>query len=75
MACTKVHNSVVLPSRLRGSVAQPRLLDNSTQNDLPTPHFTLSDHTLPITDIRCGVGASLTCRILTASVDHSVKVN
>ncbi|KAL9713631.1 Pre-rRNA-processing protein ipi3 [Leucoagaricus gongylophorus] len=51
-----------------------RLLDNSTQNDLPTPHFTLSDHTLPITDIRCGVGASLTCRILTASVDHSVKL-
>ncbi|KXN86545.1 Pre-rRNA-processing protein IPI3 [Leucoagaricus sp. SymC.cos] len=51
-----------------------RLLDNEGQNDLPVPHCTLSDHTLPITDIQCGVGASLTCRILTASVDHSVKL-
>ncbi|KAF5362425.1 hypothetical protein D9756_002430 [Leucocoprinus leucothites] len=51
-----------------------RLLDNDGQSDLPIPHFTLSDHTLPITDIKCGVGASLTCRLLTASVDHSVKL-
>ncbi|KAJ3571922.1 hypothetical protein NP233_g3442 [Leucocoprinus birnbaumii] len=51
-----------------------RLLDDDEQSDLPTPHYTLSDHTLPITDIKCGVGASLTCRLLTASVDHSVKL-
>ncbi len=51
-----------------------RVLDNEVQNELPLPHRTLSDHTLPITDIQCGVGALLTCRILTASVDHSVKV-
>jgi pre-rRNA-processing protein IPI3 len=51
-----------------------RLLDDEVQNELPTPYCTLSDHTLPITDIICGVGTFPTCRILTSSVDHSVKV-
>ncbi|KAH8093781.1 WD40 repeat-like protein [Cristinia sonorae] len=51
-----------------------RLLDNATQNQLVTPHFTLTDHTLPITDIACGVGPFPKCRVLTSSVDHSVKL-
>ncbi|THH02710.1 hypothetical protein EW026_g195 [Hermanssonia centrifuga] len=50
-----------------------KLLDNATQNDLPIPLFTLSDHTLPVTDITCGVGLFPKCRVLTASLDHSVK--
>ncbi|PSR76142.1 hypothetical protein PHLCEN_2v8640 [Hermanssonia centrifuga] len=50
-----------------------KLLDNATQNDLPIPLFTLSDHTLPVTDIACGVGLFPKCRVLTASLDHSVK--
>ncbi|KAF5355330.1 hypothetical protein D9758_006052 [Tetrapyrgos nigripes] len=51
-----------------------RLLDEDTQNELALPYFTLTDHTLPITDIICGVGSFPTCRILTSSIDHSVKV-
>ncbi|TFY82053.1 hypothetical protein EWM64_g1959 [Hericium alpestre] len=51
-----------------------RLLDDDIQNDLPAPYTSLSDHTLPITDIVCGVGAFPSCRVLTASIDHSVKV-
>ncbi|KAF9258929.1 WD40 repeat-like protein [Marasmius fiardii PR-910] len=52
----------------------PRLLDEDLQNDLPLSLFSLSDHTLPVTDIICGVGTFPSCRILTASVDHSVKL-
>ncbi|KAL1738639.1 WD40-repeat-containing domain protein, partial [Schizophyllum fasciatum] len=51
-----------------------RLVDDDLQNELPLPYTTLSDHTLPITDISCGVGVFPQCRVLTASVDHSVKV-
>ncbi|KAI0793928.1 WD40 repeat-like protein [Fomes fomentarius] len=51
-----------------------RLLDDSMQNDLPTPYCNFSDHTLPVTDIVCGVGAFPSCRILTSSVDHTVKL-
>ncbi|KAI3611032.1 pre-rrna-processing protein ipi3 [Moniliophthora roreri] len=51
-----------------------RLVDEDLQNDLPLSLFNLSDHTLPVTDIVCGVGAFPKCRILTASVDHSVKI-
>ncbi|KAF9005985.1 WD40-repeat-containing domain protein [Cyathus striatus] len=51
-----------------------RLVDDSSQSELPAPYCTLSDHTLPITDIVCGVGPFPKCRILTSSVDHSVKV-
>jgi pre-rRNA-processing protein IPI3 len=51
-----------------------RLLDEDIEADLVTPFCTLSDHTLPVTDIVCGVGPFPTCRILTSSVDHSVKV-
>lgn len=52
-----------------------RLIDDEVQNELPTPYCTLSDHTLPVTDIVCGVGPFPTCRVLTSSVDHSVKVS
>ena len=34
----------------------------------------MSDHTLPVTDIICGVGVFPDCRVLTSSIDHSVKV-
>ncbi|KAF9462926.1 WD40 repeat-like protein [Collybia nuda] len=54
--------------------AVSRLLDDDLQNDLPVPYCTLSDHTLPITDIICGVGPFPNCRVLTSSVDHSVKL-
>ncbi|KAL4062481.1 WD40-repeat-containing domain protein [Scleroderma citrinum] len=37
-------------------------------------HFTLSDHTLPVTDIVCGIGPFPKCRVLTASLDHTVKL-
>jgi pre-rRNA-processing protein IPI3 len=36
--------------------------------------ITLSDHTLPITDIQVGFGPITTARIFSASVDSTVKV-
>ncbi|KAM6497006.1 WD40 repeat-like protein [Amanita muscaria] len=51
-----------------------RLLDDDTQNQLPLPYCSLSDHTLPVTDIVCGVGNFPMCRVLTSSMDHSVKI-
>ncbi|GAA5858619.1 hypothetical protein JCM8547_001394 [Rhodosporidiobolus lusitaniae] len=50
-----------------------RLL-NSTPMNPPTPFATLSDHTLPITDLCVGVGAFPKCRIMTSSLDSTVKV-
>ncbi|KAF8909331.1 WD40-repeat-containing domain protein [Gymnopilus junonius] len=52
-----------------------RLVDDGTQNEHHlVPYCTLSDHTLPITDIICGIGVFPDCRVLTSSVDHSVKL-
>lgn len=51
-----------------------RLVDDDLQNEHPLPQFTLSDHTLPVTDAVCGLGSFPTCRMLTASLDHTVKV-
>ncbi|KAJ7173763.1 WD40 repeat-like protein [Mycena filopes] len=51
-----------------------RLLDDDTHSDLPLPYCVLSDHTLPITDIACGIGAFPNCRVLSSAVDHSVKL-
>jgi hypothetical protein len=51
-----------------------RLLDDSLRNEIPEAYADLSDHTLPITDIACGFGPFPSCRVLTASTDHSVKV-
>ncbi|KAH8111012.1 pre-rRNA-processing protein IPI3 [Phellopilus nigrolimitatus] len=50
------------------------LLANELQHEIPTPYCMLSDHTLPITDISCGIGSFPSCRILTSSIDHSVKL-
>lgn len=51
-----------------------RLVDDDMHNELPTPYFQISDHTLAVTDVVCGVGHFPSCRVLTSSVDHSVKV-
>ncbi|KLO17981.1 pre-rRNA-processing protein IPI3 [Schizopora paradoxa] len=51
-----------------------RLLSNGMQGELPTPYCSLSDHTLPITDVACGVGVFPSCRVLSTSLDHSVKL-
>lgn len=50
------------------------LLDDDLQNEAPTPYCMLSDHTLPITDIVCGVGLFPTCRVLTSSMDNCAKI-
>jgi len=60
--------------RYRSVPFMSRLLDDDLQNDVPMPHCTLSDHTLPVTDIVCGIGPFPSCRILTSSMDHSVKL-
>lgn len=62
-------------AHLLTNIIVTRLLDDDLQNDLPIPYCTLSDHTLPITDIICGIGPFPSCRVLTSSVDHSVKVS
>ncbi|KAF9245301.1 WD40-repeat-containing domain protein [Melanogaster broomeanus] len=51
-----------------------KLVDEDLQNDLPLPQFTLPDHTLPVTDIVCGLGPFPKCRVLTSSIDHTVKL-
>ncbi|KAJ7636093.1 WD40 repeat-like protein [Mycena polygramma] len=51
-----------------------RLLDDDMHSDLPVPYCVLSDHTLPVTDIVCGIGAFPNCRVLSSAVDHSVKL-
>ncbi|KDE04211.1 hypothetical protein MVLG_05370 [Microbotryum lychnidis-dioicae p1A1 Lamole] len=53
--------------------AMGRLLNASPRNP-PTPFATLSDHTLPITSIAIGLGSFPKCRIMTASLDSTVKV-
>lgn len=51
------------------------LVSNDLQKEIPTAFCTLSDHTLPITDIQIGLGSFPNeCRVLTSSVDHTVKV-
>ncbi len=54
--------------------AGSRLLDDALQNEHSTPYCNFTDHTLPVTDIVCGIGSFPSCRILTASIDHTVKV-
>ncbi|KAG8220873.1 WD40-repeat-containing domain protein [Butyriboletus roseoflavus] len=51
-----------------------KLVDDDLQNDHPLPQFTLLDHTLPVTDVVCGFGAFPMCRVLTGSLDHTVKL-
>ncbi|KAG8974954.1 Pre-rRNA-processing protein ipi3 [Tulasnella sp. 425] len=50
------------------------LLDNDLQHEIPTPYCTLADHTLPISDIKCGFGPFPACRVLTSSLDNSCKL-
>ncbi|CAK5267775.1 unnamed protein product [Mycena citricolor] len=64
------YRAEIHPRRRRACVWQ--LLDDDVLNDLPLPYCVLSDHTLPVTDIACGIGAFPRCRILSASVDHSL---
>ena len=50
------------------------VVDYASESDIPTPMITLSDHTLPITDIQVGFGPITTARIFSASMDSTVKV-
>ena len=50
------------------------IVDYASESDIPTPLITLSDHTLPITDIQVGFGPITTARIFSASMDSTVKV-
>lgn len=50
------------------------LVDELT-DDVPSPYYAWSEHSLPITDIVCGIGSFLTARVLTSSVDHTCKVS
>ncbi|KAG8987017.1 Pre-rRNA-processing protein ipi3 [Tulasnella sp. JGI-2019a] len=54
--------------------AMSHLLDNDKHHEMPTPYCSLPDHTLPITDIACGVGPFPSCRVLTSSLDNSCKL-
>ncbi|KAF9435445.1 Pre-rRNA-processing protein ipi3 [Entomortierella beljakovae] len=49
------------------------LLDDS-QTESPAPHYSWTDHTLPITDIQCGVGRFHGSRVITSSLDHTCKL-
>ncbi|KAJ2961028.1 hypothetical protein NQZ79_g3661 [Umbelopsis isabellina] len=52
-----------------------KLLDE--QEDItvaPSPHYSWSDHSLPVTDIVCGTGTYGSARIWTSSLDHTVKL-
>jgi pre-rRNA-processing protein IPI3 len=52
-----------------------KLLDE--QEDItvaPSPYYSWSDHSLPVTDIVCGTGTFGSARIWTSSLDHTVKV-
>ncbi|CAG8546894.1 4348_t:CDS:2 [Funneliformis mosseae] len=49
------------------------LLDDSV-DESPSPYYTWSEHSLPITDIWCGIGSFNTARIVTSSLDHTCKL-
>ncbi|KAF9920625.1 Pre-rRNA-processing protein ipi3 [Linnemannia zychae] len=49
------------------------LLDDG-QIESPAPHYSWTDHTLPITDIQCGVGRFHGSRVITSSMDHTCKL-
>jgi hypothetical protein len=63
LAITKVHTKT-----------HRRLLDEDLQAEIPAPYCSFTEHTLPVTDVSCGIGLFPSCRIFTASLDHSVKV-
>ncbi|CAO3694533.1 unnamed protein product [Umbelopsis ramanniana] len=52
-----------------------KLLDE--QEDItvaPSPYYSWSDHSLPVTDVVCGTGTFGSARIWTSSLDHTVKL-
>ncbi|KAG9287340.1 hypothetical protein G9A89_023711 [Geosiphon pyriformis] len=49
------------------------ILDEST-NEIPSPYSSWTSHSLPITDIICGIGNFRTARILTSSLDNTCKL-
>ncbi|CAI2188389.1 2786_t:CDS:2, partial [Funneliformis geosporum] len=51
----------------------PSILDDSV-DESPSPYYTWSEHSLPITDIWCGIGSFNTARIVTSSLDHTCKL-
>ncbi|KAG8898949.1 Pre-rRNA-processing protein ipi3 [Tulasnella sp. 403] len=51
-----------------------RLLDNELQREVPTSYCNLTDHTLGVTDIACGVGNFPLCRVVTSGMDNSCKI-
>ncbi|GAA5846647.1 hypothetical protein JCM9279_003395 [Rhodotorula babjevae] len=50
-----------------------RLLAATPMNP-PAPFATLSDHTLAVTDVAVGMGTFPHCRVVTASMDSTVKI-
>ncbi|KAF9996413.1 Pre-rRNA-processing protein ipi3 [Modicella reniformis] len=50
------------------------LVDDSYTDTSPAPHYSWTEHTLPITDIQCGVGRFHGARIVTSSLDHTCKL-
>ncbi|CAG8465532.1 2341_t:CDS:2 [Ambispora gerdemannii] len=51
------------------------ILDESTEESLISSYYSWSSHSLPITDIVCGIGNFHTSRVLTSSLDNTCKVN
>ncbi|KIJ55698.1 hypothetical protein M422DRAFT_200031 [Sphaerobolus stellatus SS14] len=51
-----------------------RLLDEDSQNEIPSPYCSFTEHTLPVTDIVCGAGKFPSCRVFTSSADSTVKI-
>ncbi|CAG8593499.1 13548_t:CDS:2, partial [Acaulospora colombiana] len=49
------------------------VLDDST-DEVPSPYYSWSDHSLPITDVACGIGDFCSARVLTSSLDHTCKL-
>lgn len=54
--------------------AIPSLVDNQTSFDIPEPYCSFSGHTLAVSDAVVGFGKFPSCRIISASLDCSVKV-
>jgi len=50
------------------------LVDNQLSFEIPSPYCSFTAHTLTITDIIVGLGTFPLCRIMSSSLDSSVKV-
>jgi len=50
------------------------LVDNQLSFEIPSPYCSFSAHTLTITDIIIGLGTFPLCRIMSSSLDSSVKI-